>query len=92
MRTHESALLANYEIEQKVETGDTSGGGAPIAGWHTRQYLHHGKEVMEKRLIAGCHKDYANLQTQYNALGSFHERESITITREQFEFLKELWK
>lgn len=91
-RTHESVLLANYEITQKVETGDTSGGAAPIAGWHSRMFLHHGKEVMEHRFIAHCDKEKASLQTQTNALMSFHEHEQITITREQFEFLKQIWK
>lgn len=34
----------------------------------------------------------ANFKNQCNALGSYHEQESIEISREQFEYLKEIWK
>lgn len=82
MRTHESVLLANYEIEQKVETGEN---------WHARKFLHHGKEVMEDRFLAVfCPSGNVNIHVQCNALGSFHETSSITLTREQFDFLQGL--
>jgi hypothetical protein len=82
IRTHESVLLANYEIEQKVESKDD---------WHARKYLHKGTEVMEKRVIlVRCASGDYNINVQYNALGSFHESSSITLSKEQLEFIREL--
>lgn len=92
VRTHESVLLANYSVTQKVESGRTDGGAAPLCGWHSRKYMLGDAEVMENRFIVHAWHEKATLQTQTNALGSFHETHSLTITREQYEYLKEIWK
>lgn len=82
MRTHESVLLANYEVEQVVDKKDD---------WHARKYLHAGKEVMENRVhIVRAIGGNININTSINALGSFHESQSISLTREQFEWLQEI--
>ncbi len=80
MRTHELVLTANFDIEERVETGEN---------WHARKYFLNGVEVMEKRVIlVECPSGSVNINTQYNALGSFHETQYISLSREQLDFIR----
>lgn len=82
MRTHESVLLANYKIEQIVETG---------VDWHRRKYLHEGAEVMMDNInIVRAIGGNININTDCAALGSFHDSQHITLTKEQLEWLQSI--
>lgn len=87
-RTHASVLKKNYLVTERVEkTSNTL----------VRKYYLGEIEVMEDRVIANISDDGAScdMQTYSQALGSFRGdlgRNIYTITREQYEFLKEIWK
>ncbi len=82
MRSHESVLLANYEIDQIVETGED---------WHRRKYLHAGAEVMMDNInIVRAIGGNININTDCAALGSFHDTQHISLTKEQFLWLQSL--
>lgn len=87
-RTHASVLKANYPvIEKVVKTPNT----------FARKYYMADKEIMEDRMIVNIADDKGScdIQTYSQALGSFRGdlgNNLYTITREQFEFLKEIWK
>lgn len=87
-RTHGSVLRANYPVTEKVEQTQNT---------LVRKYSLLGHEVMEDRLIATISGDgnSCDVQTFTQALGSFRGdigANCYTITREQFEYLKEIWK
>lgn len=97
MRTHESVLKANYTVTESIEKksiGDYPNGTEIYT--YVKSYSVDGQKLplMERRFIIhiSADKQSANFKNQCNALGSYHEQESIEISREQFEYLKEIWK
>lgn len=94
-RTHASVLKDAY----------VDGGGNSIVtetiektqNTMVRKYFLEGHEVMEDRLIASISADTNSCDVQFysQALGSFRgdlRNQNFTLTREQFEYLKEIWK
>lgn len=87
-RTHGCVIRANYPVTETVEKTATT---------LVRKYLLEGHEIMEDRLIANVAADGDSCDAQFftQALGSFRgdlRTGFFTLTREQFEFLKEIWK
>lgn len=87
-RTHGSVLRANYPVTEKVEKTQNT---------LVRKYLLGEHEIMEDRLIANISADNESCDVQFfsQALGSFRgdlRNQIFTLTREQFEYLKEIWK
>jgi len=87
-RTHASVLKANYPITEKLEQ---------TANMLVRKYYLGEHEVMEDRLIVQLSADKESCDVQFysQALGSYRgdlRNQAFTLTREQFEYLKEIWK
>lgn len=87
-RTHSSVLKATYPVTEKLEK---------TANTLVKKYFLGGHEVMEDRFIANLSDDKESCDVQFysQALGSFRgdlRNQIFTLTREQFEYLKEIWK
>lgn len=93
-RTHKSVLLKNYPVKEKLENksyGEYGNGTLSLVSRH--MFLMDELEVYENRALFNISPDkrYCSIQEQHNALGSFHETKTITLTREQFNYLKDAW-
>lgn len=87
-RTHASVLKANYPVVEKIEK---------TANTFVKKYTIEFHEVMEDRMITNISADgnSCDVQIYSQALGSFVGdlgNKLYTITREQFEYLKEIWE